>query len=87
LHPLQVIIYILLLALLLIAPLGLADEARRIVTADASKLGVGQNIGFVEKLVHESAAAKQILQSDNAEARAVREKAITHLEEARTAEA
>ena len=86
-HPLQVIIYILLLASLLIAPLGLADEARRIVTADASKLGVGQNIGFVEKLVHESAAAKQILQSDNAEARALREKAITHLEEARTAEA
>ena len=65
----------------------MADEPRRILTADASKLGVGQNIGFVEKLVHESAAAKQILQSDNAEARALREKAITYLEEARAAEA
>jgi len=71
---------------LLITPLGMADEPRRILTADARKQGVGQNIGFVEKLIHESAAAKQILQSDNQEARALREKAIRHLGEARAAE-
>jgi hypothetical protein len=64
----------------------MADELRRILTADARKQGVGQNISFVEKLVHESAAAKQILQSDNQEARALREKAIRHLGEARAAE-
>ena len=64
----------------------MADESRRIITADASKLGVGQNIGFVEKLIHESAAAKQILKSDNPEARAFQEKAIMHLDEARAAE-
>lgn len=65
----------------------MADEPRRILTADARKSGVGQNIGFVEKLIHESAAAKQILKSDNPEARALRDKAITHLDEARVAEA
>ncbi len=71
---------------MLITSLAMADEPRRILTADASKLGVGQNIGFVEKLIHESAAAKQILQSDNPEARAFQEKAIVHLDEARAAE-
>lgn len=64
----------------------MADEPRRILTADASKSGVGQNIGFVDKLIHESATAKQILQSDNAEARALQKKAVTHLNEARAAE-
>ena len=85
--PQRVILYSLLLASLLISPLGLADESRRILTADASKQGVGQNIIFVEKLIHESAAAKQILQSDNPEARAMREQAISHLDEAKAAEA
>ena len=80
------IFYILLLTSIFFTPPGIADEPRRIVTANASKLGVGQNIGFVEKLVHESAAAKQILQSDNSEAQALREKAIKHLEEAKVAE-
>lgn len=79
--------YILFLSLLLIPSLGLADEPRRILTADARKIGVGQNIGFVEKLIQESAASKQILQSDNSEARELRKRAITYLDEARTAEA
>lgn len=86
-HLQRLCFYIILLSSLLIAPLGVADESRRILTADARKQGVGQNIGFVEKLIHESAAAKQILQSDNQEARALQEKAIMYLREARAAEA
>lgn len=56
---------------------------RRIQTANAQQAGVGQNIGFVEQLIHQSAAAKQILNSQNAEARALREQAIGHLEDAK----
>lgn len=67
--------------------LSMADEPRRILAAAASKQGVGQNIGFVEKLVHESAAAKQVQQSNNQEAKALREQAIIYLDEARAAEA
>lgn len=63
----------------------MADEPRRVHAADARKVGVGQNIGFVEKLIHESAAAKQILQGDNAEALALREKALSQLEDAKSA--
>lgn len=58
-----------------------------ILSADAQKLGVGQNIGFVEQLIHQSAAAKQILESDNAEAKALREQAIKYLEDAKQAQA
>lgn len=55
------------------------------MAADASNQGVGQNIGFMEKLINESAAAKQILQSDNSEARAMREKAVKYMEMAKAA--
>jgi len=87
LNPHRVHIFIFLLGSLLIAPLARAEEPPRIIAADAHKLGVGQNIGFVEKLIYESAASKQIQQGDNPEARDLREKAITHLNEARAAEA
>ena len=81
----------LLVAFFLAVPCALAseagaDEPRRIHTADARKQGVGQNIDFVEKLIHESAAAKQILESDNTEAKALRERALKYLDEARAAE-
>ena len=65
---------------------GLTQEANRISTAEAAKLGVGQNIGFIERLIHESVAAKQILESDNKDAHSLREKALRHLQEARDAE-
>ena len=79
-------VYSLLLGCLLVSTISTAEELRRIHTADASKQGVGQNIGFVEKLINESAAARQILHSDNQEALALRQKAITHLDEARAAQ-
>jgi hypothetical protein len=61
-------------------------DSRRILTAEAQKQGVGQNIRFVEQLIHESAAAKQILASDNEEAQALREKALASLDKAKLAE-
>lgn len=76
-----------LLTALLPLSLGQSQEPRRISTAEAAKLGVGQNISFVERLIHESVAAKQILESDNQEARDLREKALRQLEIARDAEA
>ena len=62
-------------------------NTRRIQTADAKQLGVGQDIGFVEQLVNQSAAAKQIIESDNPEAKALREQAINHLEDAKQQQA
>ena len=62
-------------------------NARRIQTADARQLGVGQDIGFVEQLVHQSASAKQIIESDNPKAKALREQAIKHLEDAKQQQA
>lgn len=64
-----------------------SQPKHHIVSADAKNLGVGQNIGFVELLINQSAAAKQILESDNAEAKALRQQAIQHLEEAKQAQA
>jgi tetratricopeptide (TPR) repeat protein len=64
-----------------------AEEARRIHTAEATKDGVGQNIGAVERLVNESVAAKQILSSHNEQALAMHEKALEYLKQARQAEA
>lgn len=65
----------------------LSQENNHISTAQAAKLGVGQNIDFVEQLINKSAAAKQILDSDNTEAHGLREMALQHLKEAREAEA
>jgi len=79
--------YSLLLGCLLVSSISTAEELRRIHTADASKQGVGQNIGFVEKLLNESAAAQQILQSDNQQARALQQEANTRLDAARAAQA
>jgi hypothetical protein len=63
------------------------DQApHHILSADAQKLGVGQNIQFVEQLINQSAAAKRIQQGDNAEARALQEKAIQELERAKQAQ-
>lgn len=67
--------------------LSLSQEAKRFSTAEAAKLGVGQNIQFVERLIHESVAAKQILESDNQEAHKLREKALQQLQVAKEAEA
>ena len=64
----------------------ISQPAQRILSADAQKFGVGQNIGFVEQLVNQSAAAKQILDSDNAEAKALREQAVQYLNEAKKAQ-
>jgi hypothetical protein len=83
----RVSFFLLLFVSWIVISLSAADEPRRIYAATASKQGVGQNIGFVEKLVHESAAAKQIQQSDNQQAKALREKAITYLDEAKAAQA
>lgn len=65
---------------------GFSQEAKRISSAEAAKLGVGQNIEFVERLIHGSVASKQILESNNEEARQLREMALEHLEKAREAE-
>lgn len=64
---------------------GLSEEAKRISTAEAAKLGVGQNIEFVERLIHESVAAKQIVESDNQDAHKLRETALEQLEVAKEA--
>lgn len=76
-----------LLVLTLVSALCAADEPRRIYAAEATKAGVGQNIGFVEKLVHESATAKKILQSDNPEAKALHADAVNFLDQAKAAQA
>jgi hypothetical protein len=60
----------------------MTQESPRILAAEATKQGVGQNIGFVERLINESAAAKQIIEGDNEEAKALREKSIVHLKAA-----
>ena len=73
-----------------VAPAGetATDQpARRILSADAQKLGIGQNIGFVEQLINHSAGAKQIIEGDNAEAKALRAQAINYLEDAKQAQA
>ena len=63
------------------------DEVpHQILSADAQKQGVGQNIQFVEQLINHSAAAKQIQQGDNAEAKALQQKAIRELEKAKQAQ-
>ena len=85
-RPQRIGFFGLLLSSLLVAAICLADEPRRVHAADARKAGVGQNLGFVEKLIHESAASKQIQQSDNTEAKALRAEALTHLGEAKAAE-
>jgi hypothetical protein len=58
----------------------------QIHSADAQKLGVGQNIQFVEQLVNHSAAAKQIQQGDNAKAKALQQKALQELKRAKQAQ-
>ena len=70
-----------LLLLFLSVPLGMTQESSRILAVEATKQGVGQNIGFVERLINESAAAKQIIEGNNEEAKALREKSIVHLKE------
>ena len=63
------------------------DQApHHILSADAQKQGVGQNIQFVEQLINQSAAAKRIQQGDNAEARALQQKAIHELARAKQAQ-
>ena len=63
------------------------DQApHHIMSADAQKQGVGQNIQFVEQLVNQSAAAKQIQQGDNADAKALQQKAQQQLERAKQAQ-
>ncbi len=63
------------------------DQApHHIISADAQKQGVGQNIQFVEQLVNQSAAAKQIQQGSNAEAKALQQKAKQELERAKQAQ-
>ena len=68
--------------------LSLAEEqaSHHIRSTDAQKQGVGQNIHFVEQLINQSATAKQIQQGDNAEARALQQKAIQELEKAKQAQ-
>lgn len=63
-----------------------SPAAHHIVSADARKSGVGQNISFVEKLVHDSAAAKQIMQGDNVEAKKLQQQAIHALQKAKQAQ-
>jgi hypothetical protein len=75
------------LILFLSVPLGMTQESRRIYAAEATKQGVGQNIGFVERLINESAAAKQIESGDNQEAKARHAEALTQLEAAKAAQA
>ena len=65
----------------------MSQESRRIFAAQAAEQGVGQNISFVERLINESAAAKQIKSGDNEEAKAMHAKALTQLEAAKTAQA
>lgn len=60
----------------------MTQEPPRILAAEATRQGVGQNIDFVERLINESAAAKQIIEGDNEEAKALREKSIAHLKQA-----
>ncbi|WP_455199324.1 hypothetical protein [Kaarinaea lacus] len=74
------------MAAILPLSLGFSEEGRRISAAEAAKLGVGQNIQFVERLIHESVASKQILDSDNQEAHKLREKALEQLEVAKEAQ-
>ena len=81
------------------SPLSLAEEQaipvpaqsqdqapHHILSADAQKQGVGQNIQFVEQLINQSAAAIQIQQGDNVEAKALQQKAIQELERAKQAQ-
>lgn len=63
-----------------------AQVPRQIHSADAQKLGVGQDIQFVEQLVIQSAAAKTIQHSDNAKAKALQQEAIQDLKRARQAQ-
>lgn len=63
------------------------DQApHHIRSADAQQQGVGQNIQFVEQLINQSAAAKQIQQGSNAEAKALQQKAMQELERAKQAQ-
>lgn len=71
---------------LLLSENAATPESRRIVTAEAQKQGVGQNIHFVEQLIHESAAARQIESSGNEEALRLREEALANLEKAKLAQ-
>ena len=84
---LAIILFFYLFTALFPLSLGLSQEAKRISSAEAAKLGVGQNIEFVERLINESAAAKQIIDSDNSEAHKLRETALQHLKDAREADA
>ncbi len=65
--------------------LAVSQHQRRIRTADAQTQGVGQNISFVERLIQESVAAKQIIGSDNKEASQLRKQALDYLREAKQA--
>lgn len=67
-------------------PQSQTQPTHRIVSADAQKQGVGQNIQFVEQLVNHSSAATQISQGDNAEAKALQEQAKHELEKAKRAQ-
>jgi hypothetical protein len=80
-NPLRSILLFFLI-LVLSVPLGMTDESPRILAAEATRQGVGQNIAFVERLINESVAAKQIIEGDNEEAKALREKSIVHLKAA-----
>lgn len=63
-----------------------AETPHRILSADAKKQGVGQNIQFVEQLVNHSAAATQIQQGNNPEAKSLQQTAIHELERAKRAQ-
>ena len=62
-----------------------SQAPHHILSADAQKQGVGQNIQFIEQLVNHSAAATQIQQGDNAEAKALQQKAMHELQRAKRA--
>jgi len=69
------------------APTQSQEQApHHIISAEAQKQGVGQNIQFVEQLINQSAAAIQIQQSNNAEAKALQLKAKQELERAKQAQ-
>jgi len=64
-----------------------SQVTRRIQTADAKSVGVGQNIVFIEQLVLKPSTKKQILESNNEEAKTAYQQAIKHLNEAKNAQA
>lgn len=63
------------------------NTSRRIHSTDVRQIKASDDIAIVEQLVHHSTSAKQIIESDNAEAKSLREQAISQLEEAKKQQA